>query len=250
MSAEFGSRIGMLTPSANTCLEPVSYAIVDKLPNVSVHFSRFKVTHTGLDQNALAQFEMRNLVEAARLLADAEMDVIAWNGSSGSWMPDGPAQDARLIDTIEAETNIPATTMTFAIWDAFEALGIKNFSLVTPFKDEMVQQIIANYGERGFTCVHSVNLPLPTTREKDRVPRSQMRRLIEAAAHPASGAIAVVCTNFRAAPLVEELENELGVPILDSVSATVWKTLRMIGVEPRIPAWGRLLRSEFAVRQC
>ena len=36
-------KIGMLTPSSNTILEPVTYQILSDIPNVSAHFSRFVV---------------------------------------------------------------------------------------------------------------------------------------------------------------------------------------------------------------
>ncbi|MDR3496087.1 MAG: Asp/Glu/hydantoin racemase, partial [Ancalomicrobiaceae bacterium] len=40
-------RIGMLTPSSNTVLEPVTSRILAGLADVSVHFSRFRVTAIG-----------------------------------------------------------------------------------------------------------------------------------------------------------------------------------------------------------
>ena len=48
-------RLGMLTPSSNTVLEPVSTAIAAGLPEVSVHFGRFKVTEIALSEQALKQ---------------------------------------------------------------------------------------------------------------------------------------------------------------------------------------------------
>lgn len=50
-------RLGMLTPSSNTVLEPVSAAMVAGLPEVSVHFGRFKVTEIALSDQALKQFD-------------------------------------------------------------------------------------------------------------------------------------------------------------------------------------------------
>ena len=49
--------LGMLTPSSNTILEPICQAMVAGLPEVSVHFSRFKVTEIALSASALAQFD-------------------------------------------------------------------------------------------------------------------------------------------------------------------------------------------------
>ena len=36
--------LGILTPSSNTALEPLTSAIVAGLPGVSAHFARFTVT--------------------------------------------------------------------------------------------------------------------------------------------------------------------------------------------------------------
>jgi maleate isomerase len=54
-------------------------------------------------------------------------------------------------------------------------------------------------------------------------------------------AIAIFCTNLRGAPLVSELEAELGIPIYDTIATVVWKALRLTGVDTRrIKSWGRL----------
>ncbi len=63
---------------------------------------------------------------------------------------------------------------------------------------------------------------------------------------PNSQGIAVVCTNVPATPLVDELERSLGIPIFDSIAVTAWKCLEMVGVEPKLAGWGKLLRGETA----
>ena len=232
-------RIGMLTPSGNTVCEPITSEIVAQMRDVaSVHFSRFSVTSTGLDEARLAQFRPDRFLAAARLLADAEMHIIAFNGCAGSWM--GRASDEALTLKITGVTQTPATTTTLALWDAFEAFGIKRYSLVTPYNDDMVAAIKKTYAGEGYECVRSRNLVLPTTREKDRVGPEQIASLVREAADSKADAIVVACTNFRAAPHVAELEAELGVPIIDSVVVTAWKCLRMAGVSQPISGWGRL----------
>src|SRR5256885_7827117 len=76
--------LGMLTPSSNTILEPVTTAMVTGLPEVTAHFSRFKVTEIALSEPALAQFDDSEILAAAELLAHAKVNVIAWNGTSRS----------------------------------------------------------------------------------------------------------------------------------------------------------------------
>jgi maleate isomerase len=48
---------------------------------------------------------------------------------------------------------------------------------------------------------------------------------------------------LRGAPLVEELERELDMPIYDTVSTVVWKSLLLAGIDAtRVAGWGRLFR--------
>jgi maleate isomerase len=46
---------------------------------------------------------------------------------------------------------------------------------------------------------------------------------------------------MRGAPLAEELEAAHGIPVYDTVSTTVWKSLRLAGVDTgRVKGWGRI----------
>ena len=49
------TRLGMITPSSNTLLEPVTASLVGAFPEVSVHFTRIRVTEISLAANSLAQ---------------------------------------------------------------------------------------------------------------------------------------------------------------------------------------------------
>src|ERR1043166_7575920 len=90
--------LGMLTPSSNTILEPVTTAMVAGLPEVTAHFSRFKVTEIALSGPALAQFDDSEILSAAELLAHAKVDVLAWNGTASGWL--GFERDVQLCERI------------------------------------------------------------------------------------------------------------------------------------------------------
>lgn len=83
------TRIGMIVPSSNTCLEPQSYRILGERQDVTVHFTRIPVIRIALDDSSNKQFQSEVMREAARLLASSDVDVIAWNGTSGSWLEVG-----------------------------------------------------------------------------------------------------------------------------------------------------------------
>src|ERR1700751_5751372 len=103
-------RLGMITPSSNSVLEPVTAAMVADVAGITAHFSRVRVTEIALDAGALDQFDASVMLPAADLLADAKVDAIAWNGTSASWL--GVSRDRSLCDAITARTGAPATTST------------------------------------------------------------------------------------------------------------------------------------------
>jgi maleate isomerase len=231
--------LGMLTPSSNTILEPITSAIVAELSNVSAHFGRFRVTEISLRPQALEQFDPAPLLEAAQLLADAYVDVIAWNGTSAGWL--GFETDIQLCQKITAVTGIPATTSVLAIAEILRHHRMTQIGLVTPYLTEVQEQIKANFAEEGFVCIAEQHLNLSVNFAFSEVTADQIAALIHQVANPHPQAIVTFCTNLRAAPLVSELEQMLGIPIYDTISAVVWKSLTMAGVDPAgVKRWGRL----------
>jgi maleate isomerase len=232
-------RLGMLTPSSNTVLEPVSTAIVAGLPEVSVHFGRFKVTEIALSEQALKQFDDTEILRAAELLADAKVDVIAWNGTSASWL--GLDRDERLCERIVAATGIAACTSILAFREIFQRTNVKRIGLVTPYTDDVQAKIIETWKSAGMVCSAERHRGLRDNFSFAEVSEAAISDMIRAVKNEGCDAVAIVCTNMRAASLVRALETELAIPIYDSIAVTVWKSLLVAGADPsRINAWGQI----------
>lgn len=242
MTAPDRIRLGMLTPSSNTTLEPVTTAMLAGLPGVSVHFSRFRVTEIALSDTALAQFDDSAILAAAQLLAHAKMAAIAWNGTSAGWL--GFEADERLCQRIEAATGIPAGTSMLALNEVLAATGVRRLGLVTPYITPIQDRLIANYASRGVACVAQPGLGIVDNFAFSEVADDTLIARIRAVAAAKPDAIGVICTNLRAAPLVAALERELGIPIYDTIATAVWKSLRLAGVDPvAVSGWGRLFQT-------
>lgn len=235
-------RLGMLTPSSNTVLEPVTTAMIAGLPEVSAHFARFRVTEIALSGDALAQFDEAPILAAAELLSHARVDAIAWNGTSAAWL--GFEADRRLCARITAATGIPATTSMLALNDLLSQLGIRHPGLVTPYTADVQARIVANYAALGLPCAGERHLGLRDNFSFAEVEEGALRDAARAVAGEGAEALAVVCTNLRAAPLAAAMEEELGLPVLDSIATAVWGSLRLAGVDTRrVTGWGRLFQA-------
>jgi len=235
------TRLGILTPSSNTALEPLTSAMVGTLPGVSAHFARFTVTEISLRDQALGQFDLEKILAAARLLADAHVDVIGWSGTSSGWL--GFDQDEALCEEITRATGIPATTSVLALNEILEKTQVSRFGLATPYLDDVQNSIIGNYQRSGFDCTVERHLGLHVNYSFAEVEADTIRAMVRQLAAEGVPAISTFCTNLRAAQLVEELERETGIPIYDTVATVVWKALQLAGVDTReLKGWGSLFQ--------
>lgn len=233
--------LGMLTPSSNTTLEPVTTAMIAEIPEASAHFGRFRVTEIALSNQALAQFDDSEILRAAELLSHAKVQSIGWNGTSSGWL--GFEADERLCKRITDSTGIPACTSVLALNEIFDITGVKHFGLVTPYLDDVQAAIIKNYAGAGYECVAERHLRKQDNFSFSEVGADQLRTMVREVAKEKPEAITIFCTNLRGAPLVEELEQEVGIPIYDTIGTVVWKSLKQAGADPsRIRQWGRLFR--------
>ena len=236
-------RLGMLTPSSNTVLEPITAAILAGLPGVTSHASRFKVTEIALNRAALGQFDETPILRATELLVDARVDVIAWNGTSASWL--GIDRDRRLVEQIQAATGIPAVTCVLGLLDLIQRFGAENgLGLATPYLDDVQARIGEVYAAEGVRIRAERHLGLSDNFSFATVSEKQIDRMARDLVAEGCEAVAVLCTNMQGARAAARVERETDVLQLDSVAVTLWACLDRLGVDmtPLRP-WGRMFEA-------
>jgi maleate isomerase len=233
-------RLGFLTPSSNTVLEPAIAALLRDHPEMSAHFARFRVLAINLGAQANSQFDTAPILAAAELLADAKVDSICWAGTSGSWL--GLAQDEAFCAAITERTGIAATTATLALRDALHAARARRVALVTPYLAEVQDAIVANLAREGFQVTAERHLEDPGNYSFALHTAATVDALVEdAVAEAPTDAVIIHCTNFRGLPGAPALEARLGPLVLDSVAVSVWGALRSAGGMVELPG-GRIFR--------
>jgi len=236
-------KIGFIIPSSNTAVEPIARAIIESYQDKNIICLFTRVKFQSLDTHAAPTpiFSAEMILEAARLLADAECHAVIWSGVSGQWIG-GKLEGEQQLTYLRSTLGRPFGTTTVAIEQALGWIGATRISIAVPYSEAHVAKVADFYRESGYHVLATERLP--DTPENDcRVAGcsdEDIKAVIRRCAVPKSQAIVVSCTHWPAAPLVEELEKELGVAIIDSISATVWHAMAKAGLADNITGWGRL----------
>jgi maleate isomerase len=228
---------GWITPSANTVVERVTLGILREFPQISAHFSRTSVVGA-VDPFPLT-YDFDDMLRCAALLADARLDVVAWNGSKGGSLDF--KLDHELVERIEVATGARSTTSTLAIDRVFREDGVKRFGLCCPYVASYRDRIVAAFAREGYECTAAVTAGLKDNYSFSQIALDDIAAMMREVAKSKPQAIVSFCTNFPAAPIVGEMERELGIPVYDTVTMGVWSVLSMLGMDTKPGrAWGRV----------
>lgn len=223
-------RVGMIIPSSNTVVEQELARMGAALPEVSLHYARFRLTAVSVADPAGAYYDSGLIQNAGESLADARCAAIVWNGSAGGVV--GFERDRTLCASLEQSTGIRATTSSLAILDVLRQTGAQRFGMVTLNPPEMNATIIGNFRSEGFDCVAQTHRTgLADNFAMAEVAPGELLDMARQCARARPDAIVVYGTNTRGAPLVAALESELGIAVYDSVCAGLWGALRACGAD-------------------
>ncbi len=229
-------RIGLIVPSSNTTME---MELCSALPEgVSLHTARMPLRNVNEDElikmSALA-------VESAKLLRDADVDIILYGCTSGSFVG-GKDFEKELEAKIEGEVNIPVVTTSTAVIEALKILDVRDVLVITPYTDEINQREREFLEANDFEVLDIRGLGIEENTKIGRLEPYEAYRLAKATFMDEADAVFISCTNFRTFEIIEILEDDLGIPVVTSNQASLWLILRELDVMEKIPGLGRLFR--------
>jgi maleate isomerase len=225
-------RIGMITPSSNTSLEPMTSRLLAGRPEITAHYARIRVTEITIGSKGLAQFDASPMLEAASLLADMRPQAMVWNGTSGGWR--GLDADRQLCAALEDQTGVATTTMTLALVDLLKKKQMRRVAFVTPYTGDVQERILATFAGEGFTCTTSPCLGISENFAFATVTEEAMDRMAEKAAADRPDVILPFCTNLAATILAAGWEQRFGIPVFDSIAMALRAGIDLSGVSPAV----------------
>jgi maleate isomerase len=227
-------RIGVLYPSSGLSEGELQRMLPE---GVSLHITRVPMDAPTYE----AELHMVDRIEeASRLLVDARADIIAFDCTVGSLIG-GKGHDQVIINRIEEATGTIATTAATAVVAALRAIGIRRFTLLTPYAKVLHEKEKTFLDSEGFRVLKDRTLQLADCLEQYEMDPSHWCELVKGLDVRESEGCLISCGGIRVVTMIEQLEEDIGKPVLTTNQALIWQCLRKIGVEDSVRGYGRLL---------
>jgi len=238
-------RVGMIVPSSNTTMETEIPAMLRAREEIrperfTFHSSRMRMQHVDPEQlKAMDAESLRCAVE----LADAEVDAMAY-ACLVAIMAQGPGyhRTSRENLTAAAGGGTPVLTSAGALVEALHHLSAKRIAVIAPYLKPLTATVCAYIEAEGIEVRESVSLEVPDNLAVGRLDPENLVGI--AAGIDTTGLDALVlsaCVQMPSLPVVQRVQDSVGIPVVTAAVATVWRTLRELGLDPVVPNAGRLL---------
>ncbi|WP_233417063.1 maleate cis-trans isomerase family protein [Halovulum marinum] len=143
-----GGIIGMLTPQANTTVEPEFWSL---LPADWSMINARLTSDKGTIEERLVDYTTR-FVETAQQFANAPIDVIGIGCTGASYLI-GRETEQRLMAEISQAHGIPCWTAAAATVKALDAIGAKKIALLSPYPDTLNAKCVPYWESFGYEVV-------------------------------------------------------------------------------------------------
>jgi len=233
------ARIGLIIPSSNRLSEPQFRHFAPT--TLGIHVTRLQMTgQWNRPLSALGD----DLARAASSLADARVDLIVFH-CTGTAMEEGPEEEARALERITHGTGIASLSTASAIVEALRALGMSRLVLVSPYAQATNDHEKEYLAALGFSVVNDLALGLKGGDEYITVPPERWIEITRSAMRSEADGLLLSCTNTTQIEIIAALEQELGVPVVNSNQAVLWASMQRLaaklGGARLAPGLGRLV---------
>ncbi len=232
------ARIGLIVLETDQTIEAEASRL--RLPGVDWYHARIP-NAVDVSPETLSAME-DDLPAAAALLPNGfGFDAIGYGCTSAATLI---GEDGVTAAIRSAHPDVETSNPISAAIAAFEALGARRIAVVTPYTAEVTAPVVRMFQDAGIevTAVGSFleGSDLVVARISETSVAEGVRRMVSVAD---CDAVFVSCTSLRTFGIIESLEAELGVPVVSSNVALMWRLLRLAGVDDHIDDLGTLFRT-------
>jgi len=241
----------MIVPSSNTTMETEIPAMMRAhAASAAVTFHSSRAVLHNVDADSLA----RMVADGDRCvceLADARVDVMLY-ACLVAVMAQGPRAHEEIEDRLAAVTrdagwDVPVISAAGALVRTLQAEGAERIAVIAPYMPDLTARVSSYIEDYGVRVVESVSLAVPDNLEVGRLdPRDLLRHARDLDLTEVDMLVASACVQMPSLGVLDELETELGVPVLSAATASAAELVDALGLGRSVHGAGALMRRDAA----
>jgi maleate isomerase len=244
-------RIGLVVPSSNVTVETEMPALLSRHRSArfSFHSTRMRM-HTVSPEELRAMNAQRG--RCVDEIGDAGVDAVLY-ACLVALMAQGAGEHQRTEGAVveqlgERGLTPQVTSSAGALVHALRAVGAERVALVMPYLRPVAELVVAYVEAEGFTVTGWQALEVADNAEVGCIAGDRVRDAARALDLAGTDALVLsACVQMPSLPLVQQAEDELGLPVLSAAKAGAFTLLDRLGLPVDLPAAGRLLARDAKV---
>lgn len=214
--------IGVLTPQANTTVEP-EFAIL--CPS-GYGFINARLTSPDLDMEARAAHYGQTVESQVEQFAEAPIEVVALAITGSSYLI-GREQEDALVERMKNNHGLILVTAGLAVCDALDALGAKNILLLSPYPESLTEKSVGYWQSRGYTVseVAPVINPAEGGHPIYSLTADAANRALQGVRRSTADAIVMLGTGMPTLRPIAQAAEQDGPPVLSSTLCLAWRAV-------------------------
>jgi maleate isomerase len=242
-------RVGLIVPSSNTTMETEIPELLRRQPGADTftfHSSRMRMQEvTAAELKAMDAESDRCALE----LSDARCDVLAYACLVAIMAQGGGyhclSQERLAGVTRDNGGEAPVVSSAGALVDALTSLGVRKTAIITPYMEPLTEMVAGYIIDSGIEVGDRISLEVPDNLEVGRLdPAGLPEQARKLDLTDVDAVVLSACVQMPSLPAVQQVEDELGLPVLTAATATTRSILDALGMKPAIPGAGRLLAGD------
>lgn len=240
MVTPFRTRIGIITPD-DAVNDDEYWRFVND--DVTILLDRYRTPQrfAPIDPGMVSSYGALDLLaDAAETLRITRPQAIAFFCNSCSFVG-GKQANLDICRTITEGGQAPGTTISLAQVEALRVLGARKVAIGAPYSEEVTSHLHRFLREYDFEVISSKSLGMTTEWQIGNSEPSVWERLARDVNSSEADCILLACSGIRTSSILEELEQELGKPIISAPAAGIWHALRLADYSRPVTGRGVLL---------
>lgn len=247
-------RVGLIVPSSNLTMETEIPAMLRAREAVAperftFHSSRMRMKQVTPEELTKMDADSER---AAAELADARVDVMGYAClvaimSQGHGYHRASEEKLGGVTVEETGSAIPIVSSAGALVQGLEHLGAKRVAVLTPYMKPLTATVCSYIENEEIAVVDSISREEPDNLKVGQLDQDELIDLASKVDTTNADALVLsACVQMPSLRALGEVQHRSPIPVVSAATATVWKMLTELGLDPTVPGAGALLGQPLA----